>query len=141
VEVYAADIDPVAVRCARRNVPGAVFEGDLYGALPRSLMGRVDILIANAPYVPTGEVGMMPPEARVYEPPVALDGGADGLDILRRVIAGAPQWLAAGGYLLVESSERQAPQLVDAAVRHGLRARITTAEDLGATAVVAELVR
>ncbi|GIH06467.1 hypothetical protein Rhe02_45340 [Rhizocola hellebori] len=141
VEVFAADVDPAAVRCARRNVPGPVYRGDLYEALPLELKGRIDVLIANAPYVPSGEVGLMPPEARVYEPPVALDGGADGLDVLRRVIAGAPDWLAADGHLLVESSERQAPQLVEAALRHGLRAQITTAEDLGATAVVAELVR
>jgi release factor glutamine methyltransferase len=51
---------------------------------------------------------------------VALDGGADGLDVLRRVIAAAPQWLATGGYLLVETSERQAPQLVEAVARTGL---------------------
>jgi release factor glutamine methyltransferase len=138
-KVYAADVDPVAVECARGNVPGEVFAGDLYEALPRRLIGQVDILVVNAPYVPTDEVGMMPPEARLYEPPVALDGGADGLDILRRVIAGAPQWLTPRGHLLVESSRRQAPQLVEAAARHGLHARTTTAEDLEATAVVAEL--
>jgi release factor glutamine methyltransferase len=141
VQVYAADIDPAAVLCARRNVPGPVYQGDLYEALPRKLMGRVNILVANVPYVPTEEVGMMPPEARVYESPVALDGGADGLDIARRVIAGAPGWLAAGGHLLVESSERQAPQLADAAIRHGLSAQTTTAADLWATAVVATLPR
>jgi release factor glutamine methyltransferase len=139
VRVYAADVDPAAVECARGNVPGEVFEGDLYEALPRKLIGQVDVLIANAPYVPTEEVGMMPPEARLFEPPVALDGGVDGLDILRRVIAGAPQWLAPRGDLLVESSRWQAPRLAETATRHGLRARITTAEELGATAVVAEL--
>ncbi len=141
VVVHAADIDPVAVRCARRNVPGEVYEGDLYEPLPRMLIGRVDVLAVNAPYVPSGEVGMMPPEARLYEPPVALDGGADGLDIARRVIAGAPRWLSPRGHLLIESSERQAPHLLRAAIEHGLHARITTAEDLGATAVVAKLAR
>jgi release factor glutamine methyltransferase len=55
-ELHAVDIDPAAVRCARRNVPatdGRVYEGDLYEPLPPTLMGRVDIMVANAPYVPT----------------------------------------------------------------------------------------
>jgi release factor glutamine methyltransferase len=96
-EVHAVDIDPAAVRCARRNLTaagGRVYQGDLYAPLPAALRGRVDVLVANAPYVPTGEIGLQPAEARLHEPRVALDGGADGLDVLRRVIAGAPPWLA-----------------------------------------------
>jgi release factor glutamine methyltransferase len=123
VELHGVDIDPAAVRCARRNVAaagGQVYEGDLYEPLPATLRGRVDLLVANAPYVPTEAIGLLPAEARIHEPRVALDGGADGLDVLRRVIAAAPQWLAAGGYLLVETSERQAPQLVEAVARTGL---------------------
>ena len=88
VELHAADIDPAAVRCARRNVAaagGQVYRGDLYAPLPARLRGRIDILAANVPYVPTGAVGLLPPEARIHEPRVALDGGADGLDVLRRV--------------------------------------------------------
>ncbi len=115
-EVHAADIDPAAVRCARRNlaaVGGQVYEGDLYAPLPAALRGRVDVLVANAPYVPTAEIRLQPPEARLHEPRVALDGGTDGLDVLRRVIAGAPPWLAPAGGVLVETSERQAPELVD----------------------------
>ncbi len=113
VELHAVDIDPAAVRCARRNVAahgGQVYEGDLYAPLPATLRGRVDVLVANAPYVPTEAIGLLPAEARLHEARVALDGGADGLDVLRRVIAAAPQWLAPGGHLLVETSERQAPQ-------------------------------
>ena len=56
----------------------------------------------------------MLPEARDHEALVALDGGADGLDVLRRVAAVAPRWLAPGGHLLVETSEAQAPRRVDA---------------------------
>ena len=67
------------------------------------------ILVANVPYVPTGEIELLPPEARCYEARVALDGGPDGLDVLRRVTAAAPLWLAPGGHLLFETSERQAP--------------------------------
>jgi release factor glutamine methyltransferase len=90
IELHAADVDPAAVRCARRNVTafgGQVHEGDLDAPLPAALRGRVDVLVANAPYVPTGAVGLMPPEARLPEPRVALDGGADGLDVQRRACA------------------------------------------------------
>ncbi|WP_116109165.1 putative protein N(5)-glutamine methyltransferase [Amycolatopsis ruanii] len=136
-ELYAADLDPAAVRCARRNVPGAVFAGDLYAALPDELRGRVDLLVVNVPYVPTEAVALMPPEARLHEPQLALDGGADGLDIARRVIAGAPAWLAPGGHLLIETSERQAPALVRAATGAGLVPRVATSDELDATALVA----
>jgi release factor glutamine methyltransferase len=139
VELYAVDIDPAAVRCARRNVAaagGRVYEGDLYEPLPATLRGRVDVLVANAPYVPTEAVMLLPPEARIHEPRVALDGGADGLDVLRRVIAAAPLWLALGGYLLVETSERQAPQLVETVARNGLIPRVASSDELNATVVI-----
>jgi release factor glutamine methyltransferase len=138
VELHAADIDPAAVRCARRNLAaagGQVYQGDLYGPLPARLRGRVDILAANVPYVPTGAVGLLPPEARVYEPRVALDGGADGLGVLRRVTAAAPRWLAPGGHLLVETSERQAPRAVEIFARDGLIPRVTRSGRLHATVV------
>ena len=74
IELHAVDIDHVAVRCARRNVAapgGHVYEGDLYEPLPVRLRGHVDVLVANAPYVPTEEIGLLPPEARIHEPRVA----------------------------------------------------------------------
>jgi release factor glutamine methyltransferase len=114
VEVHAADIDPVAVRCATRNLApygGKVYEGDLFTALPDSLRGRVDIVAVNAPYVPTAEIPFMPPEARLHEPMVALDGGDDGLDVHRRVAASVAGWLAPGGVLHAECSESQASTL------------------------------
>ncbi|WP_369166788.1 putative protein N(5)-glutamine methyltransferase [Streptomyces sp. R28] len=139
VELHAADIDPAAVRCARRNVAafdGQVYEGDLFEALPGSLRGRAGILAANVPYVPTGEVGLLPAEAREHEPRVALDGGPDGLDVLRRVAAEAPRWLAPGGCVLVETSERQAPTALEAFTGSGLSARLVASEELYATVVV-----
>jgi release factor glutamine methyltransferase len=136
-EIHAADIDPAAVRCAARNIPGGhVYVGDLFTPLPRSLRERVDVLVANAPYVPTDSVAMMPPEARDFEPMVALDGGADGLDILRRVIAAAPEWLAPGGHLLFETSERQAPHAFDAVAAAGLSPYIESDDEIGATVIV-----
>lgn len=135
IELFAVDIEPAAVRCARRNITGAVYEGDLYTPLPDSLRGRVGVLVANAPYVPSGAVDLMPPEARLYEPLVALDGGTDGLDVLRRVIAGAPSWLAPGGHLLFETSTRQSAAAVDTVTAAGLTPAVVTDEDLGATVV------
>jgi release factor glutamine methyltransferase len=137
IDLHAADIEPAAVRCARRNI-GAdrVHEGDLYAPLPVGLRGRVDVLVANAPYVPTGAISMMPPEARDHEPLVALDGGSDGLDVQRRVAADAAVWLAPGGHLLVETGERQAPHTADTFARSGLLPRIVTSDELDATVVI-----
>lgn len=139
LEVHAADLDPAATECARKNLgaEGHVHTGDLYDALPTELRGRVDLLVANAPYVPTAEIAMMPPEARDHEPHVALDGGSDGLDVQRRVIEAAPDWLSPGGHLIVETSRRQAPGTVAACAAAGLTARVVTDDDLDATAVVA----
>ncbi|MFJ5611358.1 putative protein N(5)-glutamine methyltransferase [Streptomyces sp. NPDC093221] len=139
VELHAADLDPAAVRCARRNVArvgGRVYEGDLFAPLPADLRGRVGLLAANVPYVPSEEVGLLPPEARDHEALMALDGGADGLDVMRRVAARATDWLAPGGSLLVESSERQARRAVGLFTAAGLRAHVTDSDELYATVVV-----
>lgn len=139
VELHVADIDPVAVECARRNVAaygGHAHEGDLFDALPSGLRGRVGILAANVPYVPTEEVGLLPAEAREYEPLVALDGGGDGLDVLRGVAARASEWLAPGGCLLIETSERQVRSAILAFERGGLDARLAVSEELYANVVI-----
>ncbi|MBX3195311.1 MAG: putative protein N(5)-glutamine methyltransferase [Microbacteriaceae bacterium] len=141
-EVHAAELDPVAVRVARGTLPpDRVHEGDLYEALPARLRGRVGILLANAPYVPTAELAHMPAEAREHEPAVALDGGADGLDVQRRVIAGASAWLAPGSVLIVETSVRQAPATVALMVEAGLRAHSAHDDELDGTAAVGVLER
>ena len=141
IELHAVDIDPVAVRCARRNVAaagGQVYLGDVDEPLPATLRGRVDVLVANAPYVPTEAIALMPPEARLHEPQVALDGGPDGLRIQRRVIAAATRLLAPGGHLLIETSRRQASRTAAAVARRGLVPVVATSDELGATVVVGE---
>ncbi|HEU4947781.1 MAG TPA: putative protein N(5)-glutamine methyltransferase [Kribbella sp.] len=138
-ELYAADIEPAAVDCARRNVAavgGQVFEGDLFDPLPDTLQGRIDILLANVPYVPTGAIGLLPPEARLHEPRVALDGGGDGLDVLRRVAAAATRWLAPGGSVLAEISKAQAPLAIQAFSDGGLVPRLVSSDELNATVVI-----
>ncbi|MGE6537816.1 putative protein N(5)-glutamine methyltransferase [Bacillus luti] len=139
VELYCVDIDPVAVRCASRNVTdfgGHVFEGDLYKALPHSLKGHVNTLVANVPYVPTEAIQLLPQEARLHEPKAALDGGEDGLDMQRRVAKEASLWLAPGGHLLIETSEMQATQTFEIFAGAGLTTKVARDEELDATVVI-----
>jgi len=127
------------VHCARRNLEpydGRVFEGDLYSPLPTGLQGRVDLLVVNAPYVPTAAIALMPPEARDHEPHLTLDGGRDGLDVHRRVISGVRPWLAPGGHLLIETSVEQAAGTVELMRRAGLVARVVRDDDLDGTVAV-----
>ncbi|MEV4536089.1 putative protein N(5)-glutamine methyltransferase [Asanoa sp. NPDC049518] len=137
--VYAADIEPAAVDVARRNlapIGGHVYVGDLFGPLPATLRGRVDVLVANVPYVPSGAVGLLPPEAREHEPLRALDGGADGLDVLRRVAAGAPGWLRPGGTLLSEIGVDQIDPAKTALTSAGLAPEVVSDDDLDATVII-----
>lgn len=144
VQVHAADVDPVAVRCARENLGRVadvaaevhVHTGDLFDALPAQLAGRVDVLVANAPYVATSELRLLPREAREHEPRIALDGGGDGLDVVRRVAAGADRWLAPAGSLLVEVAEHQVAAAVRALATAGVAAEVVRDDDLGAVALV-----
>ncbi|AEI12293.1 putative protein N(5)-glutamine methyltransferase [Cellulomonas gilvus] len=140
LDLHAADLDPDAVACARRNLPAdRVHQGDLLEALPTALRGRVDVVVANAPYVPTDAIGTMPPEAREHEHHVALDGGDDGLAVHRRIAQTVRPWLAAGGVVLIETSVRQAP--ATAALLHavGLATRVVHDEDVDGTVVVAHV--
>ncbi|MFJ1512331.1 methyltransferase [Cellulosimicrobium funkei] len=142
VALHASDVDPAAVACAARNVAavgGTASAGDLFDPLPPGLRGRVDLLLANVPYVPTTEIPLLPREARDHEAHVALDGGGDGLDVLRRVAAEAPAWLAPGGHLLTESGERQAAGAVAVLDRAGLVPRVVRDDEIGATIVVGTL--
>jgi release factor glutamine methyltransferase len=139
IELHAADIDPAAVSCARRNIrvdEGVVYEGDLYNRLPVQLYDRVHVIIANAPYVPTKAIPFMPAEARVHEARLALDGGTDGLDIQRRIVAEAPHWLAKGGFLLVETSEKQAPLTAELFAQFGLNPRWVRSEEQDANVII-----
>lgn len=137
--LYSADIDPVAIRCATRNVTkfgGLIFEGDLYNALPQSIKGNINILVANVPYVPIHAIELLPLDARLYEPKIALDGGNDGLNILRRVVKEAPYWLTGGGHLLIETSEMQASQTLEIFNNAGLISKVIRDLELDATIVI-----
>jgi release factor glutamine methyltransferase len=141
VELHAADLDPVAVRCARENLEGVgeVHEGDLLDALPAGLRGRIDVLVANAPYVPSRELELLPREAREHEPALALDGGADGLDVHRRLIAAAPEWLAPRGHLLFEAGLDQLDAALAELERGGLEPGFAVDEELEVAVAVGSL--
>jgi release factor glutamine methyltransferase len=111
--VVATEISPEALLVARENAAalgaGVEFlEGDLFEPLPPDL--RFDQIVSNPPYVPSGEIAGLSREVR-REPRIALDGGADGLHLLRRIVSGAPSRLRPGGLLVIEMHETHAVPL------------------------------
>ena len=110
LEVWAADISAEALAVARTNAARLLpkdsihfCHSDLYSSLP---IARCSLLISNPPYIPNAEIDGLSPEVRA-EPVLALDGGRDGLDIIRNIIAHAPDFLCSGGALLLEADPRQ----------------------------------
>jgi release factor glutamine methyltransferase len=138
LELHAADLDPAATACARDNGVPHVYQGNLFDPLPRHL--RVDVLVANVPYVATADIPFLPAEARDHEPLTALDGGPDGLDIFRRVAGSAPKWLSATGILLSEITGAQERGAIEALRKSGLDGEVITDEDLDARVIRARKV-
>ncbi|HSJ50676.1 MAG TPA: HemK/PrmC family methyltransferase [Actinomycetota bacterium] len=118
-EVLATDLDPAAVACARRNGVRAL-QGDLDEPLPRSMVGRVDVLTAVAPYVPTEELHLLPRDVIAHEPRRALDGGPGGTEVLSRAAEAAARWLRPGGVVLLEIGGDQAREMTAALTDAGL---------------------
>ncbi|MGB9113141.1 MAG: HemK/PrmC family methyltransferase [Acidimicrobiales bacterium] len=111
--VVAVDVDMRAAACARRNGVIAI-RGDLDQPLVR---GAFDVVTAVAPYVPTADLPFLPADVLRYEPRHALDGGHDGLDLLRRVVASTARLLRFGGWLLIEvggDQDRRLASMLDA---------------------------
>ncbi|AEB43390.1 putative protein N(5)-glutamine methyltransferase [Micromonospora maris] len=136
----AVDVDPAAVACARGNLAELavpVYAGDLFDALPATWRGTLDLVVANAPYVPTAALDLLPAESRRYEALVALDGGPDGLAVLRRLAADATRWLAPGGHLVVEVGQSQVDLLATVLAEAGLLPSTFRDESLAATAMTA----
>ncbi|HET8579159.1 MAG TPA: peptide chain release factor N(5)-glutamine methyltransferase [Methylomirabilota bacterium] len=99
--------------------------GDLFEPLGAVRAG-LDLVVSNPPYLPTAILGSLPPEVSLHEPRVALDGGPDGMGVIRRIIAGAPAALRPGGWLLMEIGEEQAGPLASLMAAEGfsgIRAR------------------
>jgi release factor glutamine methyltransferase len=108
--VIGTDLDPVALTCAGRNGV-EVFEGDLTAAIPFSLRGRVDVLTAVCPYVPTAALALLPRDVLAYEPRLALDGGPAGTALLERTAHESTAYLRNGGRLLLELGGEEAEVL------------------------------
>ena len=142
LEVHAVDLEEPAVTWARRNlepVGGTAYAGDLDAPLPDRIRGTVAVVVANAPYVPTGRIADMPAESRDHEPRVTVDGGGDGLAVLRRVVARSAYLLRPGGHLVVEAGRDQVPALLEAFGAAGFDAVAHADEDRGAHAVAGRL--
>jgi release factor glutamine methyltransferase len=141
--VLATELDPGALAWAERNAARHGVElaaGDLDQPLPPEEAGRVRVLTANVPYVPSDQIELLPRDVRDHEPRLALDGGPDGLDVLRRVAALAPGWLAVGGVLLSEIAEDQGADAVRVLADAGL-AKVRLHHDLAGRHRVVEGVR
>lgn len=139
ISLHSVDVDPVAVRCASYNITkigGHVYQGDVYDAIPHSLRGQVNIIVANAPYVPTDSIKLLPRESRLYEPKGTVDGGKDGLDLQRMIAEETPKWLVSGGHLLIETSEMQGAKTFEIFVKAGLITKIVRDEEMDATVVI-----
>jgi release factor glutamine methyltransferase len=160
VHLHAADIDPDAVACARATLqavsaatasdpaappapapqaPAAVYLGDLYDALPDSLHGGFEVIVVNAPYVPSDDIRLMPHEAKDYERLATLDGGSDGLALHREVAAGARSWLVPGGHVVIETSRRQAAATAEIFEGYGFEVAIVRDAKIDGTALVARV--
>jgi release factor glutamine methyltransferase len=137
--VIATDVDAHAVACAAANGVAAL-EGDLLAPLPGDLAGTVDVVVAVAPYVPTAELEFLQRDTFTFEHPLSYDGGADGADVLRRLVAESPRVLRPGGALLLEIGGEQAEALRGDLARHRfVDARVRTDEDGDVRAIEATL--
>ncbi|MCU0115410.1 putative protein N(5)-glutamine methyltransferase [Curtobacterium flaccumfaciens] len=141
LDLVATDIDPDAVDVAAENIGdrGIVVAGDLFAPLPERFRGAVAVIAVNAPYVPTASIALMPAEAREHEHRIALDGGADGLDLHRRIAASAGEWLRPGGAVVIEVSEAQAEASAAAFAAAGFTTAVERDAEVDGTCIVATL--
>lgn len=140
--VWASDIDRAAVALAATTLAtfgATAIVSDMDDALPASLAGSVAVVASCPPYVPSGEVALMPIEAREHEPVFALDGGPSGVSLQTRVFEAATRLLSPTGVCLVETSDHLLDATLAAAATAGFTADVETDDDIGAVVVVASL--
>ena len=126
--VVGCDIDPCAVACAALNGV-EVFEGDLLDAVPADLEGSVDVVIGVVPYVPSRAMTWLQRDIRTFESSASYDGGADGVDVLRRVVNESSRFLRPGGSLVLELGADQAERLAPDLERAGYGRAIVLLDD------------
>lgn len=138
VVLHGTEVDTAAAAAASQLLgTGIVHVGDLLDPLPASLLGQIDVVLANLPYVPTARIATLPREARDHDPRISLDGGDDGLRLHRRLAARVSPWLGDGGTVLAEVSPGQAPACAAAYAAQGLRATAHTDDDHDVAVVTA----
>ena len=132
--VTAVDLSPDAAAVARENVQRAgvvhnvaVLEGDLFSALPEG--AEFELITANPPYIPSAEIAGLDADVRDFEPRLALDGGADGLHVTRRLVSEAQRFLSPGALLALEGGFGQAPAVAALLEASGFQ-QITRSKDL-----------
>ena len=140
VKVIATELSPRAFMLARVNLrPYAnvkVLRGDLFEALeskdsdPSTKDIPFDAILTNPPYIPSGAIAGLAPEVKDHEPHMALDGGKDGLDIIKRIIAEAPAHLKPSGFLLMEIGDDQADAVMDLVLSSGAYRSASIIKDL-----------
>ena len=118
--MVGCDLDERAVACATANGVEA-YRGDLFAPLPRALEGGVDVVVGVVPYVPTPDLPLLQRDTLAFESPLSYDGGRDGTEILRRVLADSPRFLRRGGALLLELGGDEAEALRGDLARLGYR--------------------
>jgi release factor glutamine methyltransferase len=135
IKVDAVDVSPDAIAVARENAVrlGTVFPirwlvGDLFA--PLEAAARYDLITANPPYIPEAEIATLAPDIRLFEPRAALSGGEDGLEVIRRIVAGAPARLLPSGVLALEVGSEQADAVARLFVEAGLQ-KVERAKDYG----------
>ncbi|WP_205698029.1 methyltransferase [Conexibacter sp. SYSU D00693] len=139
--VLATELHEAAVACARENGVEVV-AGELLEPLPADLRGAVDVVVAVVPYVPTPDLPLLQRDTFAFETPLAYDGGADGTDLLRRVVVAAPRFLRRGGALLLELGAGQPALLAGDLARAGFaEVRVLRDEDGDVRGVEARLAR
>jgi release factor glutamine methyltransferase len=118
--VLATDVSEHAFEAARQNSLYAgvdervqLFHGSLFEPVSREYLGCMDVVVSNPPYIPTEDVRSLPEEVLAYEPMEALDGGADGLDVARKIASEALEWLKPGGLLAMEVDETRAQAMAE----------------------------
>jgi release factor glutamine methyltransferase len=134
-QVTATDISPAVIAVAEENAERLkvadrveCLQSDLFDAIPERL--KFDVIASNPPYVPSAEIDQLDPEVSLHEPRSALDGGADGLSILRRIIDEAPARMAPGGLLMLEFTPEQATVLESLMSEHGRYEKLSIRKDL-----------
>ncbi len=130
-QIHLGDHDETALDCAKKNVgaQSTTHLLDCLVGLPQTLTGGFDVISAVPPYVPDSAAQYLPHEAVEYEPATALFGGADGLDLVRRLITESRDWLAPSGVLLIELGTQQQEQATDFAEPLGFDSRHRLGDD------------